>query len=91
LENAILQNNIGSCLMMLNRNQEAVRYFDISHNVLDLRVGRFDERSLVVQQNAGKNRKAHLEMMPEFKTMWKTYVEKAGTKLPTVKTGKNKK
>jgi hypothetical protein len=24
-------------------------------------------------------------MLPEFKTMWKTYVEKSSTKLPTVK------
>lgn len=78
--------------MMLNRNQEAIKPFTISHQILDLKVGRFDERALVVQQNGAKNRKAHLEMMPEFKTMWKTYVEKTSGK-PIVKSaaGKPKK
>jgi len=60
LGSAVLQNNIGCCLMMLNRNQEAVRYFKLSHELLDLRVGCFDERTLVVQQNGSKNRKAYL-------------------------------
>jgi hypothetical protein len=62
--------------MMLNRNQEAVKYFNVSHQVLDLKVGRFDERTLVVQQNISKNKKAYIEQMPSFKTMWKTYVQK---------------
>ena len=42
LGNAILQNNIGCCLMMMNRNQEAMKYFEISHNIFDLKVGTFD-------------------------------------------------
>jgi hypothetical protein len=29
-------------------------------------------------------------MLPEFKTMWKTYVEKSTTKLPAVKTASAK-
>jgi hypothetical protein len=85
VENAILQNNIGCCRMMLNRNQEAIKCFEASHHILDLKVGCFDERTLVVQQNFNKNRKAYLEMLPEFKTMWKTYMEKSTTKLPAVK------
>lgn len=60
VDNAILQNNIGCCLMMLNRNQEATRYFDVSHSILDLKAGCFDERTLVVQQNGNKNKKAYL-------------------------------
>ena len=62
--------------MMLNRNQQASKYFNLSHQILDLKVGRFDERTLVVQQNITKNKKAYMELMPSFKTMWKTYVEK---------------
>jgi tetratricopeptide (TPR) repeat protein len=60
VENAILQNNIGCCLMMLSRNQEALKYFEVGHHILDLKVGCFDERTLVVQQNFNKNRKAYL-------------------------------
>ncbi len=46
--------------MMMNRNQEAVKYFNLSHQILDLKVGRFDERTLVVQQNISKNKKAFI-------------------------------
>lgn len=78
--------------MMLNRNQEAARCFELAHCILDLKVGCFDERTLLSQQNLNKNRKAYLEMIPEFKTMWKTYQEKASSKLPVVKsTNKLKK
>ena len=60
--------------MMLNRNQEAIKYFELSHHILDMKAGCFDERTLVVQQNFNKNRKAYLELLPEFRTMWKTYM-----------------
>ena len=91
IDNAIFQNNIGCCLMMLGRNQQAIKYFELSHNILDLKSGCFDERTLVVQQNYNKNRKAYLQLLPEYKTMWKTYMEKSTTKLPTVKTAPKKK
>jgi hypothetical protein len=80
-------NNIGCCYMMLNRNQEAVKFFNLSHQVFDLKVGRFDERTLVVQQNISKNKKAFIDQMPSFKTMWKSYVVKnlAVTAAKTVK------
>ena len=45
---------------MINRNQEAIKYFSISHDVLDLKIGCFDERTLVVKQNLNKNKKAYL-------------------------------
>lgn len=90
MENAILLNNIGSCYMLLNRNQEAVKYFNVSHQIFDLKVGRFDERTLVVQQNISKNKKAFIEQMPPFKTMWKSYVQKS-TALTAAKTVKKVK
>ena len=76
--------------MMINRNQEAVKYFNVSHQILDLKVGRFDERTLVVQQNISKNKKAFIEQMPSFNTMWKTYVQK-NTTLSAAKTIKKVK
>lgn len=77
--------------MMLNRNQEAIKYFEVGHHIFDMKAGCFDERTLVVQQNFNKNRRAYLELLPEFKTMWKTYMEKTTTKLPAVKTAAKKK
>jgi hypothetical protein len=59
--------------------------------VFDLIVGRFDERTLVVQQNISKNKKAFIDQMPAFKTMWKTYVTKSSALLSTTKTLKKAK
>ena len=77
--------------MMLNRNQEAIKHFEVSHQIFDFKVGCFNEKTLVVQQNGNKNRKAYLEVLPEFRTMWKCYVEKSTAKLPAVKNAKAKK
>jgi len=63
----------------------------LSHEILDLKVGRFDERSLVVQQNISKNKKAFIDHMPAFKTMWKTYVTKNSALLSTKNVKKTKK
>ena len=60
IENAIIQNNIGCCMMMLNRNNEATRKFELGERLFDFKVGKFDERTLVVQQNQNKNRKAFI-------------------------------
>lgn len=57
---------------------------------MDLKVGKFDQRTIVVQQNQNKNKKAFIEMVPAFKTMWKTYEQKPNLK-PAVKTGSKKK
>ena len=52
-------------------------------------MGRFDERTLVVQRNISKNKKAYIDQMPSFKTMWRTYVQKNSNLNSTkAKTGK---
>jgi hypothetical protein len=43
---------------------------------LDLKWGKFNEKSVVAQQNAAKNKKAFIEMIPIYPTMWKTFIEK---------------
>jgi hypothetical protein len=47
---------------------------------LDLKLGKFNEKSMVVQQNATKNKKAFIEMIPIYPTMWKTFIEKPDLK-----------
>lgn len=73
--------------MIMNRNQEAAKHFNLSHQIFDLMTGRFDEKTLVVQQNISKNKKAYLEQMPSFKTMWKTYQTKNDGLKKVVKKG----
>jgi hypothetical protein len=60
IENALLENNIGCCMMLINRHTEAMKHFEISECILDLRLGKFNEKTLVVQQNASKNKKAYI-------------------------------
>ena len=62
--------------MMLNRHTEAMRNFKISECIYDLKYSKLNEKTLVVQQNGMKNKKAYIELVPTFKTMWKTYLEK---------------
>lgn len=37
-----------------------MKHFEISECILDLRLGKFNEKTLVVQQNASKNKKAYI-------------------------------
>ena len=50
--------------MILNRNNEAMERFSISEKIMDLKLGKFHERSIAVQQNERKNKKAYIEMVP---------------------------
>lgn len=68
-----------------------MRFFNLSHEIFDLKVGRFDERTLVVQQNISKNKRAFIDQMPAFKTLWKTYVTKSAALLTTKPVKKPKK
>lgn len=43
---------------------------------------------MIVQQNQSKNKKAFIQFTPEYKTMWKTFVEKPGVQSKPVKARK---
>jgi len=60
VENAVMENNLGCLYMILNRNNEAMKHFATSHSIMDLKLGKFHERSVVVQQNEAKNKKAYI-------------------------------
>lgn len=51
-----------------------MKHFAVSQSIMDLKLGKFHEKSVVVQKNQAKNKKAYIEMAPQFKTMWRTYV-----------------
>ena len=36
IENAMVENNIGCCYMIMNRNNEASKHFEVAHSILDL-------------------------------------------------------
>lgn len=77
--------------MMLGRHTEASQHFKYSERIFDLMYNKLNEKTLVVQQNASKNKKAHIELEPQFKTMWRTYEEKSIKPQNNPKANKGKK
>jgi hypothetical protein len=41
VERAVIENNIGCALMILNRNNEAMDRFSLSERIMDLKLGKF--------------------------------------------------
>lgn len=75
--------------MILNRNNEAKQHFDVSYKILDMKLGKFNEKTMIVQQNENKNKKAFIQFTPQFKTTWKTFIQKPGVQTkPLVKAKK---
>lgn len=91
LGNGLTENNIGCCLMMFGRHTEAHQHFKFSEGIFDLVFSKLNEKTLVVQQNASKNKKACIELEPQFKTMWRTYEEKLAKPQANPKASKGKK
>ena len=46
--------------MMLNRHTEAMKNFKVSECIYDLKYSKLNEKTLVVQQNGMKNKKAYI-------------------------------
>ena len=77
--------------MIMNRNNEACQYFELAHSIMDLHLGRFNERTLIAEQNGIKNKKAFIQNPPAYHTMWRTYQEKPGLQKEVAKKGGKKK
>lgn len=77
--------------MILNRNTEACKHFQVSHNIFDIVEGTLSARTLIAQQNYNRNKKAYIEMKPSFKTVWRVYEEKEPFKKEKVDTKAKKK
>ena len=45
---------------MINRHTEAMKNFKVSECIFDLKFNKLNEKTLVVQQNAIKNKKAYI-------------------------------
>jgi hypothetical protein len=51
-------NNIGCCFLKLERANEARKYFELSHSILDLQLGVYHQKTLTVYQNLSKSKKS---------------------------------
>ena len=50
VDTATVYNNLGCCMYMLERNQEAMAYFELAQAILECELGPNHERTLTVSQ-----------------------------------------
>jgi tetratricopeptide (TPR) repeat protein len=70
VDTATVYNNLGCCMFMLERNQEALAYFELSNAILECELGSHHERTLTSQRNIHKAKRTVLGITPEFRQLW---------------------
>ena len=88
VDTATVYNNLGCCMYMLERNEEAKAYFELAQAILECELGAQHERSLTAARNCKKVNRTVLGIKPEYRPMWTTAVPNP---CPKIKKGKKKK
>lgn len=88
VDTATVYNNLGCCMFMLERNEEAKAYFELAQAILECELGPHHERSLTAARNVKKVNKTVLNITPHFRPLWTTAVPHP---CPKTKKGKKKK
>jgi tetratricopeptide (TPR) repeat protein len=91
VDTATCYNNLGCCMFMLERNNEAIAYFKIAHAIFECELGNFHNRTLTAARNIKKAEKGAFKNIPEFKTLWENYEEDPFKKKKKKKDKKKKK
>lgn len=61
IDTATVYNNLGCCMMALERNEEAKAYFELSNAILECELGPEHERTLTTARNIDKVQRTDLE------------------------------
>jgi hypothetical protein len=88
VDTATVYNNLGCCMMALERNEEAKAYFELSNAIMECELGPDHERTLTTARNIDKVQRTDLEHIPEYRRMWMTALPHPA---PKKKKGKKKK
>jgi hypothetical protein len=91
VDTATVYNNLGCCMFMLERNEEAKAYFELANAILECELGFQHERTLTTKRNILKINRTVLNIVPEFRPLWTTYVPHPAPKTGKKKKGKKKK
>lgn len=62
VDTATVYNNLGCCMFMLERNQEAKAYFELSNAILECELGYDHERTLTAKRNIKKINRTVLDV-----------------------------
>ena len=91
VDTATVYNNLGCCMFMLERNQEAKAYFELANAIFDCELGPMHERTMTSARNISKVKKTDLGIVPEFRPLWTTAVLDPAPKSKKKKKGKKGK
>lgn len=91
VDTATVYNNLGCCMYMLERNQEAKAYFELSNAILECELGPQHERTLTSARNINKANKTVLGITPEYRPLWTTALPHPAPKSKKKKKKKGKK
>lgn len=95
VDTATVYNNLGCCMMALERNEEAKAYFELANAILECELSPNHERTLTTARNIDKVKRTDIGHIPEYKTLWMTAlpspVPKTKKKGKKGKKGKKKK
>ena len=67
IDTATIYNNLGCCMFLLERNEEAKAYFELSNAIFECEVGSNHERTLVTSRNLLKVSRTSLNHVPEYR------------------------
>jgi tetratricopeptide (TPR) repeat protein len=91
VDTATVYNNLGCCMYMLERNQEAKAYFELANAILECELGPQHERTLTSARNISKANKTVLGIVPEYRPLWTTALPHPAPKSKKKKKKKGKK
>ena len=91
VDTATVYNNLGCCMFMLERNEEAKAYFELANAILECELGPQHERTLTSARNISKVNKTVLGIVPKFKPLWTTALPHPAPKGKKKKKKKGKK
>lgn len=75
-------------MMVLERNQEALAFFELSAAIFEVELGSQHERTLTASRNIRKAQRTVLNIQPEYPALWHFA---AANPLPNLKKKKKKK
>jgi len=70
VDTATVYNNLGACMYCLERNQEALAYFELAGAILETHLGPDHERTRTASRNILKAKRTSLNVTPEFQPLW---------------------
>ena len=91
VDTATVYNNLGCCMYMLERNEEAKAYFELATAILECELGPDHERTLTATQNTKKINRTDLNHVPEYHQVWTTALLHPCPKAKKKKKGKKGK